>query len=147
MAISAQLIRDHIEFHSSRLAGTRYPFTAKWPQRIFRHDPLENIGQILNAGQLLSRTDSAGIRSRDTADFDIVNNSDRAHDSVRMYFRPRTPTQYRIEGIKKTTDPWGHVHAPMLGMMIFKAASIFAMEGVKFSTCNMQRNDVEVGDT
>lgn len=95
----------------------------------------------------MSRAQSAGTAVIEAAALDIVNNSDRAHEFVRMYFRPRTPTQYHIEGIRKQAEFYHGAHAPTLGMLIFHAERILRAPGVQFSNCNMQRDEVEVGDS
>jgi len=148
MALSLKCIDNHIETWGSRLERSRYPFRAKWPSRIFRHDPIQNIAMILNRGELLSRNDSEDVRPLDAAEIEIVNTTDRAHQFVRMYFRPRTPTQYHIEGIRKQNEYYHkNAHAPTLGMMIFDARALLSYQGVQLSTCNMQRHEAETGDT
>ena len=146
MALTSQFANEHIAEWSHRLQRAYYPFRSEWPSGIFRHDPLQNIAQVLNTGQLLSRAEAGNAMAIDAAEAEIVNRRDEAHSFVRMYFRPRTPTQYRIEGIKKSTDPYRTAHIPMLGMMIFDATSLLTKVGVKFSSCNMQKDAVEVGE-
>ncbi len=138
MALSVAVADTHISSWTDKLAKSSYPFTAKWPRRIFRHDPLENVAEILNSGEILSRSASTGRRIIDAAEEEIVNSTDRAHQRVRMYFRPRTPTQYHMEGIRKVAELYGNAHAPTLAMMIFDAKTLLTNEGVEFSTCNMQ---------
>jgi len=147
MALSDQFVEAHIAAWRVNLARTFYTFTAKWPNYIFRHDPIQNLAQVLERGELLSRTDSIGVRVVDVAAAEIVNNNDHAHSKVRMYFRPRNPTQYRIEGVMRPIERYHDAHASMLAMMIFDATKILTSEGVEFSTCNMQRAEVETGSS
>ena len=145
MAISKETAEAHIQDWKTKLARTRYPFTAKWPARIFRHDPLENIALILNSGQILSRNDSGDQAPVDAAASSVLASNNQAHTKVRMYFRPRTPTQYRMEGIRKVTDIWEGAHAPTIAMMMFDAKALLTREGCSYSTCNMQSTDAEIG--
>ena len=147
MALSERVVSDHIATNSARLKESRFPSSSEWPKRVFRHDPLPNVAQILNAGVVLSRAQSAGQAAVEAAALDIVNNSDRAHEFVRLYFRPRTPTQYHIEGIRKPSEYYHGAHAPTLGMLIFHAKQVLLAPGVAFSNCNMQRADVEIGNS
>lgn len=147
MPISSETANTHIAYWSSRLATSRFPFTEKWPKYIFRHDPIENAAKILSSGSILSRNQSEGTRVLDVAEKDIIQNNVDVHALVRMYFRPRNPTQYSIEGIRKTSEYYnGHAHAPTLCMMVFDAKNVLTADGVHFSSCNMQRNDVQVGN-
>ncbi|MFN7180824.1 DarT ssDNA thymidine ADP-ribosyltransferase family protein [Hyphomonas sp.] len=147
MAISDAVIEEHIRVHTERLARSRFPYAAKWPEQIFRHEPIQNLAAILNSGQLLSRNAAQGLAAMDVAAAEIVNNNNRAHDFARLYFRPRNPTQYSIEGIRKAQEIRFGAHAPMLGMLVFCARRILSSEGVRFSTCNMQNDEAIVGDT
>ena len=146
MALSAGFIDEHIALWRHTLKGSYYSFRWKWPSRIFRHDPLQSIAIILKNNELLSRNGSEGRRLIDAAAQEIVNNNTEAHDYARFYFRPRTPTQFRIEGIMKPLHMKYGTQAPMLGMMVFDARKILQIEGVQFSTCNMQRSEKRVGN-
>ena len=87
------------------------------------------------------------MRSRDIAAAGVIDHSVRAHRFVRLYFRPRTPTQYHIEGIRKSTDlQYGsNAHAPVLVMFVFDARKILMLDDVQFSAENMQTGIVEQG--
>jgi hypothetical protein len=144
------LSRSFIDAHISRwegelAAGGIYPHRVKWPRHLFHHAPLENALAILRSGQLLSRNDSAGRRSRDIAGAGVIDSSPRAHQYARLYFRPRTPTQYHIEGIRRLGEcAYGeNAHAPVLIMFVFEARAVLASEGVHFSDCNMQTGAIE----
>jgi hypothetical protein len=55
----------------------------------------------------------------------VIQNRDRAHQFARLYFRPRTPTQFHIEGIRKSGDYYmGYTHAPTLVMLIFDSFNV-----------------------
>ncbi len=74
-----------------------------WSRWLFRSDHVENAAEILNSGVLLSR--AAAERKKlirvDSGSPQYVNQLSASHGNlVRLYFRPRTPTQYANEGIR-----------------------------------------------
>lgn len=64
----------------------------------------ENFIKIYKNKKLYSRNylENNHINFEDIANQDVVNKQKREHDYVRFYFRPKTPTNYRNEGIKCT---------------------------------------------
>jgi hypothetical protein len=149
MGLSRAFVDNHIAHWEARLhAQAHYPYRRMWPSRLFHHTPIENAARILSTGQLLSRTDSAADRALDVADPAVVNARGRAHNFGRMYFRPRTPTQFHIEGIRRPEEYYhGVTHCPTIVMMIFDARSVLTTDGVRFSRANMQSPGTRDGDT
>jgi hypothetical protein len=149
MHITPELFEAHIASWRERLAksGGR-PYRQNWPGRLFHHAPLENAVEILTSGNLLSRTASAAARKRDVADPNVIATTTVAHDFVRLYFRPRTPTQYHIEGIRKTTDLLRpDVHAPVIVVFVFEALAVLSRPNTRVSDGNMQSFYTAVHDT
>ena len=130
MGLSPKLIQSHLDTWSARLKKTgNRPYRQHWPSRLFRHEPLENAVRILQSGKILSREDSKGQIVRDIAPQEIIMHSDAAHHFVRLYFRPKNPTQYRIEGIRKPEEYYKGCHAPVLIILIFSAVDILTGDG------------------
>ncbi len=77
----------------------------------------------------------------------VIDGRDHAHDSVRLYFRPKTPTQWHIEGIRKPGEcHYGDAaHAPVLVMFLLDARSVLTLSDVRFSDKNMQLADTVPG--
>jgi hypothetical protein len=77
----------------------------------------------------------------------VIDARDHAHDSVRLYFRPKTPTQWHIEGIRKPGEcHFGDAtHAPVLVMFLLDARSVLSRPDIRFSNKNMQLMDVVPG--
>lgn len=146
MGISLVKIDAHIVHWEAELRKTLRPYRANWPSRLFRHEPLEGAAAILRDGLLKSRVAAGPAIQLDVAPDEIINMNDAAHDLVRLYFRPRTPTQYRIEGIRKVHEYYQEKHAPTICMLLFSARKILTRPDVKFSSGNMQRHDTEVFD-
>lgn len=75
-----------------------------------------NLGKIINEGYLYSREycNTNGIKFRDVADQDVIKKSQVAVKScVRFYYKEKTPTLYRNEGIKKCGKNEPHVPIPV----------------------------------
>jgi hypothetical protein len=147
MGITRTRAQRHIEEWERKLTGPAYAHRRRWPGRLFHHTPIENAASILNDGVLLSRNDSHEKRKLDIAGAVVIQNRDRAHQFARLYFRPRTPTQFHIEGIRKVGDYYmGDTHAPTLVMLIFDSFEILTREGVRFSDGNMQSYGANDGE-
>lgn len=150
MALRAEFVEAHVAKWERQLSSVPfYPHRAKWPSRLFHHTPAENAAEVLRRGALLSRADSEGSRVLDIADAAVIATRDAAHNSARLYFRPRTPTQYSIEGVRKRSEYYRgeDKHAPTLVMLIFDARTILTQPGVRFSNGNMQSFGTSDGDT
>ncbi|WP_449046018.1 DarT ssDNA thymidine ADP-ribosyltransferase family protein [Paracoccus versutus] len=136
MGISAARHRRHVAEWTARFSN----YKQKWPKHLFRHEPVESALSILRTGVLMSRSAACalGPLANDIAPADIIQNRDDAHSCVRLYFRPRTPTQFHIEGIRKSADFYKGKHAGFLVMLAFDAEAVLTLPGTKFSTGNMQ---------
>lgn len=144
MGLSVQAAQNHIAHWTQHYT---HSYRTKWPSRLFHHAPLENALQILNAGCLQSRADTDGLRARDVAAIDVLGTNGNAYRYARLYFRPRTPTQYHIEGIRKDSDCQLGVnaHAPLLVMFVFNALDVLTRPDTQFSDQNMQKSGTKMG--
>ncbi|WP_453944807.1 DarT ssDNA thymidine ADP-ribosyltransferase family protein [Bradyrhizobium sp. USDA 372] len=149
MALTTGSIQAHILKWETALTSPYRPYRSKWPSRLFHHAPIENAVKILQDGNLRSRDDPANKKAKDVAAPGVIDGRTHAHGSARLYFRPRTPTQYHIEGIRKKGEcQYGDdTHAPVLVMMVFDASNILALPGIKFCDRNMQLGNAEPGDS
>lgn len=147
MALTEGCVADHIARWTDDLASGLRAYRKHWPSCLFHHAPLENALSILRDGHLRSRNDPERERIRDVAAPGVIENAYEAHDRVRLYFRPRTPTQFHIEGIRKAAEcQFGaQAHAPVLVMFVLDSAAILADPNVMFSDRNMQRGDRRIG--
>ncbi len=138
MGLSPGVVRAHIDYWEHHLSKGNRSYRRHWPARLFRHEPLENAALILKSGVLLSRRDAAGKIVRDIAPTAIIGRRTVAHDKVRLYFRPKSPTQFHMEGISRPTELYEGRQAQALVILIFRAEDILTQRGVKFSDQNMQ---------
>lgn len=149
MGLSAAAADAHIARWTEELGRNPfYPHRVRWPALLFHHAPVENAAQIITEGQLCSRLATDHRRPRDVAGAGVIDHRHRAHEFTRLYFRPRTPTQYHIEGIRRPAEcSYGpDAHAPILTMFMFDARSILTMPTTRFSDINMQRDNARDGD-
>lgn len=147
MALSRASVDAHIAHWRAALESPYYPHRKHWPARLFHHAPLENAVSILRQGLLRSRNDRHNKRQRDIAAPGVIDARDHAHDFVRLYFRPKTPTQYHIEGIRRNADcAYGaDTHAPLLVMFALDARTVLTRPDVRFSDRNMQLGSAQPG--
>ena len=149
MALSEDVAAAHIAYWQGQLNQPWYNHRRYWPECLFHHAPLENAVAILTSAMLRSRNDPANPRPRDVAAREVNAARVHAHDRVRLYFRPKTPTQYHIEGIRKPGEcKFGEeTHAPVLVMLILDAHRILTLPDTQFCDRNMQRGDAIPGDS
>lgn len=147
MGLSPAFARKHISKWQSELHKNYYAWRRHWPTRLFHHSPLENAVAILKDGCLRSRNDPENQRARDVAAPGVIDNRNDAHDRVRLYFRPKNPTQWHIEGIRREGEcRYGEdSHAPMLYMFSLDALEVLTSEDVWFSDKNMQIGHARYG--
>ena len=123
---------------------------AWWVDHLFHFTDISNAVEILKSGCLLSRTllDKEGRLATDIASPDVITGtSAKWKDYVRLYFRPRTPTQYRNEGFRPTNkQELGGAHCPVPIIFIFNSAPIITDIATRFSDGNLAAN-ANVGET
>lgn len=148
MALSDAFVAAHVRHWQAELNRPWYNHRRHWPECLFHHAPLENAAAILTSGMLRSRNDPNNLRPRDVSAREVNATRYHAHDRVRLYFRPKTPTQFHIEGIRKPGEcRFGdETHSPVLVMLILDAQQILTLPDTRFCDRNMQRADAVSGD-
>ena len=133
---------DEILHHITRLQAKSWlgPAQARWPELLFRFDDVEAAATILNTGMLLSREAAlnAELVKFDSASPEIIaKTADRWKKYVRLYFRPRSPTQYANEGFRSASKIRYDAHCPVPVVFVFDAASILTRSDSLFSDGNL----------
>lgn len=148
MALSEAFVDQHIAHWSAQLASGGRAYRKHWPSWLFHHAPLETAVTIINDGHLRARDDPQRQQMQDVAAGGVIDNRQEAHGRVRLYFRPRNPTQFHIEGIRKAADcQYGpNVHAPILVMFVLDAKRVLTRPDVLFSDQNMQKHAAQTGN-
>ena len=121
-----------------------------WPKWLYRSDHVENTARILNSGELLSRAaaEQRGVIAKDCGSARYVRDLlDEQLRYVRLYFRPRTPTQYVNEGIRPENKISARyeAHMPIPVYMLF-SVELLGERGINF-TCGRLDRDAEIGGT
>jgi len=111
-----------------------------WPRYIFHYTDIKNIVEILKVGQLFSREYLEKISGLPTSSgsASVLAGTDYfTKDCVRLYFRPRTPTQYWAEGIRsrKTLESskYSDAHCPIPIFLLFDSSEILTRADCWFS--------------
>lgn len=131
-----------IEAHLESLKSAAWIGLARkwWPEFAFFFADLPNALRIMEGGKLLCRNQAA--IARDTGSEAILGHTaDEWKDCGRLYFRPRTPTQYQVEGFRPTTQ-FGSLgkHMPMPVFFLFDAKEILTRKTTRFSTGNLSQS-------
>ena len=111
-----------------------------WPKFLFHYTDIRNVEGILCDGYLYSRSEAEhrGILSVSSGDPNILGETDsRVKDHARLYFRPKTPTQYHAEGIKSKEvlehDTYPQAHCPVPVFLLFDAVKVLTLADCQFS--------------
>ncbi len=130
----APTIAKHIETWTHRL-----PDRAWWPQYLYHFTDVHNAASVLNSGALLCRNEAVkrGLMKVDNASTSVIGRTGfHKQEFVRLYFRPRTPTQYRNEGIRVEEDR-NEAHCPMPVFLCFEAFQLLADDRACFTEGNL----------
>lgn len=130
----APAIAEHIETWARRL-----PDRSWWPRYLYHFTDVRNAASILNGGMLLSRNEALKRRQMkvDNASSSVIGRTGvHKQDFVRLYFRPRTPTQYRNEGIRLVEDR-KDAHCPMPVFFCFPAYELLSDDRAYFTQGNL----------
>ena len=152
MTIPRKPDRQAILDHLSRLKLEPWLRTTRswWPDFLFRVDDIVAAANILNTGRLLSRAQAIreGLLTDDAASPIVIGNTSNTwKEHVRLYFRPRTPTQYRFEGFRpRDACTLGGAHCPVPVVMLFEAKDILTRATTKFSDGNLAAASPQVGE-
>jgi len=147
--IDAERIRAFIE------AIPKQPWIAKttrsrWPLHLFRIDDVRSAARILERGSVCSRgrAQELGLLSQDAASPGVIEQSpDWLKDQVRLYFRPKTPTEYRSEGFRPRDALTMGAHRPMPVVLVFDSVALLVADGTTFTNGNAASRAAGRGDS
>ena len=111
-----------------------------WPAFLFHCTDISNAVSILRNGEMFSRlhAQKRGLLERDIASPEIIAGTDpQWQDYVRLYFRPRTPTQYNNEGFRPVGQWSRNSHCPVPVYFIFSALKVLSQSDCLFSDGNL----------
>lgn len=120
-----------------------------WPSFLFHFTDVQNVVSILKSGSVVSRARllASGLPFVDGASPDIIEHTDSNWlKYVRLYFRPRTPTQYRNEGIRPHDKRLlGGAHYPVPVYLLFDSPTVLIRGNSQFTDGNLAAGAVPYG--
>jgi hypothetical protein len=121
-----------------------------WPRSLFRVDDVRSAAKILDGGLIYSRTRAIelGMLKHDSAARSVIENSAPwIKDFARLYFRPKTPTEFKSEGFRPKSAIQMGAHRPMPIVLAFDSLPILMASGVQFTNGNASKGTVKHGST
>lgn len=119
-----------------------------WPHFLFHVTDIRNVPSIIASNRLFcrSRVMSEGLMVTDNASPEIIAQTrPQVHDAVRLYFRPRTPTFFRNEGIRPLGKRDKGAHCPIPVALLFDAEHVLGMSDARFSDGNLESRRASTG--
>ena len=113
---------------------------SQWAKYIFHYTDIRNAVKILERGKLVCRAELEKEKAMpvDNASPQIISNTESdVKNYVRLYFRPRTPTQYRNEGVRPNAQQWGEAHCPVPVFFLFDSKAVLTRDDCRFSDGNL----------
>ncbi len=111
-----------------------------WPRLLFHYTDIQNAVHILSSGYLYSRQhleDERLLAVTSGSDEVLAGTRSEIKNYVRLYFRPKTPTQFHAEGIKSARNlsrsSYPDAHCPFPVFFLFDSAEILCREDSLFS--------------
>ncbi|MCA9682971.1 MAG: DUF4433 domain-containing protein [Myxococcales bacterium] len=138
-------IRQHVDTWTQKCRKLNIKW---WPSFAYHFTDVQNAASILTCGEILSRAQAQqrGLMRNDNAAADVISGTPSAYQRyARLYFRPRTPTQFHNEGIRAPRDRYHQAHCPVPVFFCFDLAKLLAEDDVEFSDGSLGRPEVRVG--
>jgi len=115
-----------------------------WPRFVFHYTDLQNAVRILMDGYVYSRSEAESLRRLIVSSGSsqvLSGTSEFVKQSVRFYFRPKTPTQFWAEGIRSSSilgsSRFPDAHCPVPIFFLFDSAEILTRYDCRFSDGNL----------
>jgi hypothetical protein len=125
-----------------------------WPRYLFHYTDIQNTVRILESGHLYSRqhaTDTGSLVVSSGSDTVLSATRSDIKGYVRLYFRPKTPTQYHAEGIRSkqtlSASKFPDAHCPVPVFFLFSSEKILALDNCRFSDRNLAAANPQVFST
>lgn len=134
------------ELKNGQLKTGLAPFKRKmWPRFAYHFTDINNAVSVLKDRRLFSRKYALenGLMKNDNASRDVISQThDDVESYVRLYFRPRTPTQFYNEGFQvKSKRQKLHADCPIPVFFVFKLPELLSQPGVQFTDRSLALNE------
>ncbi|MEK4847601.1 DUF4433 domain-containing protein [Bacillus sp. FSL W8-0183] len=143
----AQVIDDLIT--GKIQTGLPSPKMSRIPKYVYHFTDIGNAVNILKEGFIYSRNSAIkkSIMKVDNASATVIQNTENNRkDYVRFYFRPKTPTQYRNEGVRAINQISSELkaHCPVPVFFLFDSYSMLTLENSFFTYGNFANYDTKI---
>lgn len=111
-----------------------------WPKYVYHSTDVQNAAKILETGYLYSRVEAQkhDLMVVNNASVEIIDHTNKnSLNYARLYFRPRTPTQYNNEGIRPLNCRSLNAHSPVPIFFCFDSLEVLSQDETEFSDGNM----------
>jgi hypothetical protein len=138
-------IKEHIDHWSNALGPLSW-----WPKFIYHFTDIKNAISILESGILYSRSEAIrlNLMQVDNASQDVINQTCPEYQRfVRFYFRPKTPTLFRNEGIRPVNQRELNSHCGIPVYFCLDSMDVLSRDETEFSNGNMGKNGVLHGNS
>ena len=119
---------------------------SKWVKYVFHYTDIRNAIEILKSEKLLCRTalENTGKMPVDNASRAIISATETdVKKYVRLYFRPKTPTQYNNEGIRPINEQSLESHCPVPIFFLFDSKMILTKTDCQFAEGNLAKLGIQ----
>ena len=133
----------HIEKYSDRPSskGLR-------PKFVYHYTNITNAVKVLSAGSLYSRAEASarGLMENDNAASCVISATSQVYkEYARLYFGPKTPTQYHNEGIRPVEQRYEGAHCPVPVFFAFDKIAVLTRPDVRVSDGSVASHLTTVG--
>lgn len=117
-----------------------------WPKFFYHFTNMDNAFGILEKGWIYGRNEAieSHLMKTENASPSVISiTQNKIKEYARLYFRPRTPTQYHNEGYKPRhiRDELVNANCPVPIFFFFDSESVLKMDGVEFSEVSCAGRD------
>ncbi|HAJ36313.1 MAG TPA: hypothetical protein DCL15_11525 [Chloroflexi bacterium] len=125
-----------------------------WPQFAFHYTDIRNAVSVLQDGRLYSRLQAAqqGKMAVSSGSDEVLAGTDvNILDCVRLYFRPKTPTQFWAEGVHSRSSlsqsKFPDAHCPVPVFLLLDLAAVLGLPDSLFSDRGLGARNYRLGRT
>ena len=125
-----------------------------WPRFLFHYTDIQNAASILSLGFLHSRQhleDERLLAVSSGSDEVLAGTHPDIKNYVRLYFRPKTPTQFYAEGVKSSrtlsTSRFPDAHCPVPVFFLFDSVEILSRDDCRFSDRGLASRNYQIMST
>jgi hypothetical protein len=113
-----------------------------WSRFVYHFTDIVNAVEILQCDALLSReaAQNSGLMKNDNASASVIQlRKDTTMQYVRLYFGPKTPTQYNNEGFRPVNNRSIESHCPVPVYFLLDSKEVLTREQTLFSEGNLAK--------